>query len=79
MNWLWAGAILCFYNSYVCVKLFSFGGYSKQQKIIQFLIVWILPLLGAYLVHSVIKSTMTSSKAADRNFIPNDDSNKTIG
>ena len=41
-------------NLYVSVRLIFYRGYSKFQKSCQLLIVWLLPIVGALLVRSLI-------------------------
>lgn len=48
------GGVLVLWNFYVTVRLFLYGGYSALQKLLQLLIVWTLPIVGALLVHSLI-------------------------
>ena len=79
MEWILGVTILLLYNIFVSLKLIRYGGYSRGQKITQVLIIWLLPLFGAFLVYSIISSTTKTAKSYDRDFIPNDDNNKTIG
>ncbi len=60
------------YQLFVTVRLIRFGGYSVGQKIAQSFFIWLLPLLGAWIVHVVIRMTETSVSRADRNFTPQD-------
>ena len=46
--------VLGLFNLYVSVRLLIYGGYSAAQKAAQLLIVWLLPIIGAVLVHSVL-------------------------
>jgi len=45
---------LALWNLYVTVRLLLYAGYSPKQKAIQLAIIWILPVVGALLVHSLI-------------------------
>ena len=60
------------YQLFVMVRLVKFGGYSAGQKIAQSLLIWLVPLLGAWIVHAVIRMTERSISPADRNFTPQD-------
>ena len=62
------------YQLFVTVRLIRFGGYSVSQKIAQSLIIWLLPLLGAWIVHVVIRMTERPipQPRADGNFTPQD-------
>ena len=64
------GAVL--YQAFVTVRLVRFGGYSTGQKVAQSFFIWLLPVLGAWIVHLVIRTTQKSSPGADRNFTPQD-------
>ena len=60
------------YQLFATVRLIRFGGYSVGQKIAQSLFIWLVPLLGAWIVHAVIRMTERSISSADRNFTPQD-------
>jgi hypothetical protein len=62
------GAVL--YQAFVTVRLFRFDGYSAGQKRAQSFLIWLLPVLGAWVVHLVIRTTERPLPTADRNFIP---------
>lgn len=47
------GALILF-NVYVSIRLASYSSYSIFQKGWQLLIIWLLPIVGALLVHSLI-------------------------
>lgn len=47
------GALVLF-NVYVSIRLVYYSGYSFFQKAWQLLIIWLLPIVGALLVHSLI-------------------------
>lgn len=76
-NLVWMGAlvVLLIYNIYVSITLLKFSGYSAGQKTVQLFIIWLLPALGTVVVHSIIRSSVTSPKGYDRNFTPDDGSN----
>jgi hypothetical protein len=47
------GAFVLF-NVYVSMRLILYSGYTIFQKAWQLLIIWVLPIFGALLVHSLI-------------------------
>lgn len=47
------GALILF-NVYVSIRLVYYSGYAIFQKAWQLLIIWLLPIVGALLVHSLI-------------------------
>ena len=56
---IWAVLIIAFgvlalFNLYVSIRLLIYGGYSSAQKAAQLSIVWLLPIMGALFVHSVM-------------------------
>ena len=61
---------IALYQTFVTVRLIRFGGYSAGQKIAQSFIIWLMPLLGAWIVHAVIRTTEQSISPADRSFTP---------
>ena len=58
------------YQAFVTARLLRFSGYTSGQKVVQVCLVWSLPLLGAYIVHAVIRTTEAPTKPADRDFTP---------
>ena len=73
--WMGALVVLLIYNIYVSIMLLKFAGYSTGQKTAQLFIIWLLPALGTVVVHLIIRSSVTSPKGYDRNFISDDGSN----
>ena len=63
------------YQLFVTVRLVRFGGYSVRLKIAQAVLIWLLPLFGAWIVHVVIRGTEESVPGADRNFTPQNQQN----
>jgi len=73
--WMGALAVLLIYNIYVSIVLFKFAGYSAGQKTVQLFIIWLLPAVGAVVVYSIIRPSVTSPRSYDRNFTPDNGSN----
>ena len=46
--------VLVLFNVYVSIRLLIYGGYSAPQKAAQLLFIWLLPIIGALFVHSVM-------------------------
>lgn len=63
------------FQLYVTVRLVRYTGYSSGQKVAQLFIIWLVPVFGAWIVILVIHDTVTPTKPADRNFIPDSGSN----
>jgi hypothetical protein len=60
------------YQIFVTVRLVKFTGYSIGQKIAQSLLVWLVPVLGAWIVHSVMRMIRAPIAKTDRDFTPQD-------
>ena len=63
--------VLGSYQTYATIKLFRYRGYSTNQKIVQALLIWFLPLIGALIVTSVINFTERGVRRGDERFWPN--------
>jgi len=67
---LWIlGALAIAYQLFVSVLVLRSTFSSKGQKVAQILLIWIVPLLGAFIAHWVVHSTEEKALAIDRNFI----------
>ena len=67
-----AGA--AFYNVVATVRLIRFAGYSTRQKQLQLALIWMVPILGAWLVSEVIRSSRRL-QSTDTRFIRDNGSN----
>ena len=67
--------VVVLYQIFVTMRLIQFAGYSGGQKIAQIVLIWLLPLIGTWIVHAVIRSTEAAIVAADRDFTPQDPQN----
>ena len=56
------------FQLYTSFRLVRFSGYSAGQKIAQLFLVWLIPLFGSWIINSIISSTVTRLRAADRDF-----------
>jgi hypothetical protein len=68
--WLVVPAVLVGYASYANALVVQANFYSRAQKIIQCLLIWLLPLLGAALVHWVFRLHHAEPDKRDRAFTP---------
>jgi hypothetical protein len=66
------------FQLYVTVRLLRYTGYSNGQKVAQLFILWLIPVIGAWIVNIIIHDTVTPAIPADRNFTP-DSGNNTPG
>ena len=66
------GLVMASYQLFVTVRLIKFGGYSVGQKFAQALFIWVVPLIGAFVIHTVIRIAERHRSATDCNFTPQD-------
>lgn len=64
------GALALAYQLLVSVNLLRFKGYSGGQKAAQLALIWLLPIVGALVVHTVLNSTTITRPKADEDFVP---------
>jgi hypothetical protein len=55
------------------VRLARTSQYTLEQKILQALLIWLLPIVGALIVYAVLGSEDTSPAKRDSNFVPQKD------
>jgi len=63
-----AVATLVLFNVYVSVRVLTQDGLSRPQKSLQIVLIWLLPLVGALLVDSILFARLP--KARDPGFEP---------
>jgi hypothetical protein len=63
------------FQLYVSGRLLFYRGYTVRQKLIQLLIVWLVPGLGAILVLSFLAADSRKRPKADTAFIPDGGNN----
>jgi hypothetical protein len=61
--------VIVAFQLFVTVRLLRFDGYTGAQKFVQVLLVWLIPLVGALIVHSVMAFTLRRPRG-DTRFIP---------
>jgi hypothetical protein len=61
-------AIVLLYQGYVSARVVWHGAYSRRQKVLQLALVWLVPLLGAALVHLFFASDASPQKPVDTRF-----------
>jgi hypothetical protein len=63
-------AVLVGYASYVSALIVQADFYSRTQKIAQCLLIWLLPLVGAAMVHWAFRLHHAEPDKPDRAFTP---------
>lgn len=61
------------YSAYVHILVLQADFYSRAQKVMQCLVVWLLPLVGALLVHWFYRAHRAPAHTPERAFIPQRD------
>ena len=56
-------------QGYATIRLCRYTGYSTRQKVAQLLLIWLVPLLGAIIVTSVIGLTERSARRRSEHFV----------
>lgn len=75
---VWAAiAALAFFNVFVSVRILACDGLSGRQKAFQLAITWLLPLLGATVVYSIVLAR--SPRPKDPGFDPVEHDSSPIG
>ncbi len=71
LNWpeIVVGLIIAF-QLYASVRVLWYGGYTPVQKIMQLLIVWLIPFFGALAVHFFLAADTAPRRRADTQFTP---------
>jgi hypothetical protein len=70
-------ALLVLFNAYISVRVVAHVGLTTLQKALQLAIVWLLPIIGASLVHLIV--FVRPSRPKDPAFDPIDQDSTPIG
>ena len=60
------------YQLYVTIRVARSAEYSRRQRMIQTMLIWFLPLLGAAFCHTVLYTTTDRSQPTDRKYLEDD-------
>ena len=73
-QWILIGMalVVLLYLAYVLFRIVHAKSYARQQKVLQSLIVLLLPLVGAMFVHVVIRTDDEEPGKEDKGFVPQD-------
>ena len=66
------GGLAVAYQLLVSVLVARSPVFSGRQKIAQIVLIWFLPMLGAFIAHWTIRSTHETVPVSDRSFIRED-------
>ena len=65
-----ACALLLLYQVYVTYRVAAHPGLSRPQKLVQTLAIWVLPFLGAAIVHAMLRTDREIPISEDADFTP---------
>ena len=57
------------YQLYVTLWICAYAGYTKKQKLLQCLLIWVFPILGVFLAHWILCSDIGKPEKIDHDFI----------
>jgi len=63
-------AVLLSYQIYLTVRVIRYGGFTERQRLLQFVLIWLLPVLGAAIVHVFLLSDRELPTQSDTDFTP---------
>ena len=63
------------YQLFVTVRVVRSDQYSSTQRIVQAILIWLVPLVGAVICHVVLFTDRQSPQRRDDNFVPATDNN----
>jgi len=72
------GAV-AFYQIFVSVTIFRADEYDHKQQWLQFLMIWLLPLIGAVGCHLFLRSQRTPAPRPDNQFVPQEPNGEPYG
>jgi hypothetical protein len=67
---MWGLAVLVAYQLFVTIRLLISARYSRSQKTAQFLLIWLVPFLGAVACEIFLSSDNRTPDARDTSFTP---------
>ena len=63
-------ALLLLYQAYITYRVTMHLGLSRTQKLTQSLMIWLLPFLGAAVVHAMLRTDREIPISDDKDFVP---------
>lgn len=60
------------YQLYVTIRVARAAEYSHRQKMVQTVLIWLLPFLGAALCHTVLYTATDRSRPTDKKYLEDD-------
>jgi hypothetical protein len=72
LQWLGLGVIggLLLYQLWISAVIFRASEYDSQQRMLQCLIVWLIPVIGAIGCHFFLRNSRGQVKREDFRFVP---------
>lgn len=63
-------ALLILYQAYVTYRVTINPGLSRSQKLVQMVLIWVLPFLGAAIVHAMLRTDREIPISEDSDVTP---------
>jgi CRP-like cAMP-binding protein len=60
------------YQLFVTIRVARAAEYSRRQRMVQTILIWLFPLLGAALCHTVLYTTTDRSRPTDKKYLEDD-------
>lgn len=60
------------YQLYVTIRVARAAEYSGRQRMVQTILIWLLPFLGAAFCHTVLYTTIDRTQPTDRKYLEDD-------
>lgn len=67
------------YQLYVTIRVARAAEYSRRQRMVQTILIWVLPFLGAALCHTVLYTTTDRSRPTDKKYLEDDPLDGLVG
>lgn len=71
LEYLLVGGVAA-YQLYVTIRVVRSAEYTHGQRVIQTIVIWVLPFLGACLCHAVMYSKTDQSRPTDKKYLEDD-------
>jgi hypothetical protein len=66
----WGIGLVTAYQLYATIRVLASASYSRRQKMMQLVLIWLVPFLGALSCHIFLASDTRVARGKDGAFIP---------
>jgi hypothetical protein len=60
--------LVVLYQAFVSIRIAWYRGYTWKQKALQLVLIWLVPFLGAAVLHAFLSADLSSAKKLDTRF-----------